>query len=178
MEGASTLKFAALLPHLDERQRRLAMVRGRGCGPWRDQGRRQGSGGGAFTVSRGAAELEAGGEIAGAGAPTRRVTQSAHVHRPWACGRAAGTARARRARRSVLAAALDDQVHPQVGRGTDPTRAPGLGVDGGELVARQGFSVRGNTKQREGSAHIDRDAQFAYLNAKSGAWRTSTPVSR
>lgn len=45
------------------------------------------------------------------------------------------------------------------------------------LLHDQGFSLQSNTKQIEGTAHPDRDAQFAYLNAQSAAHiDTAQPV--
>jgi hypothetical protein len=41
----------------------------------------------------------------------------------------------------------------------------------GELLRRQKFSLQANRKTREGDRHPDRDAQFAYINAKVGAAR-------
>lgn len=37
------------------------------------------------------------------------------------------------------------------------------------LLRELGFALLGNAKQGEGTAHVDRDAQFAYLNAQSTA---------
>ncbi len=37
------------------------------------------------------------------------------------------------------------------------------------LLREQGFSLQGNAKQVEGAKHVDRDAQFAYLNAQCAA---------
>jgi hypothetical protein len=36
----------------------------------------------------------------------------------------------------------------------------------GELLADLGYSLQGNRKTKEGDSHPDRDAQFAYINAK------------
>ena len=70
-EESLAAKFAALFPHLDERQRRLAMgaeARVLGHGGIKVVARAAGVS--AVTVSRGVAELEAGGE------PLRRVRHS------------------------------------------------------------------------------------------------------
>lgn len=71
VEAALTAKFAALFPHLDERQRRLAMgaeARVLGHGGIKVVARAAGVS--AVTVSRGAAELEAGSD------PLKRVRRS------------------------------------------------------------------------------------------------------
>jgi DDE family transposase len=36
------------------------------------------------------------------------------------------------------------------------------------LLREQGFSLQGNAKTIEGGQHIDRDAQFSYLNGQTG----------
>jgi len=68
VEAALTAKFAALLPHLDERQRRLAMgaeARVLGHGGIKVVARAAGVS--AITVSKGASELESGSD------PLKRV---------------------------------------------------------------------------------------------------------
>src|SRR5258705_12775134 len=65
-EEALAAKFAALLPHLDERQRRLVMgaeARALGHGGIKTVARAAGTS--AVTVSRGVDELEAGGKPLG-----------------------------------------------------------------------------------------------------------------
>src|SRR6202158_915151 len=65
-EEALAAKFAALLPHLDERQRRLGeggRRRGRATGGLKTVARAAGTS--AVTVSRGVDELEAGGKPLG-----------------------------------------------------------------------------------------------------------------
>lgn len=70
VESALSAKFAVLLPHLDEHQRRLVLgaeARVLGHGGIKVVARAAGVS--AVTVSKGAAELEAGGEPLGAGTP-------------------------------------------------------------------------------------------------------------
>lgn len=43
-----------------------------------------------------------------------------------------------------------------------------------ELLAALGYSLQGNRKTREGSAHEDRDAQFGHINAQSHDTRLRT----
>ena len=47
----------------------------------------------------------------------------------------------------------------------------------GNLLRRMGYSLQANTKTREGSKHIDRDAQFQYINTQAKAFlRAHQPV--
>jgi Rhodopirellula transposase DDE domain len=43
----------------------------------------------------------------------------------------------------------------------------------GDLLRTMGYSLQANSKTREGSAHIDRDAQFHYINAQAMACLTA-----
>jgi hypothetical protein len=162
-----TAKFAALFPHLDERQRRLAAgaearVLGHGgiAVAARAAGMRPG------TVSRGAAELEAGleplGRVRRRGGGRRRlaVTDPGLVpallalvepdERGDPCSPLRWTTKSLRA----LAGELARQGHPV----SADTVA--------DLLHEQGFSLQGNAKTLEGTAHPDRDAQFGYINAQ------------
>ena len=134
-EGLAS-KFAVVFPHLDERQRRLLMgAEARGLGHGGIKMVVRAAGVSAVTVSRGAAELESGQDPLGR---TRRPGRGRRRLTSTDSGLVAALlalVRARRARRPVLAAAVDDQVDPDSGRGVDPGRASGLGVDGGQPVA-------------------------------------------
>lgn len=179
-EPASRLaaKFEVLLPHLDERQRRLAIgaeARALGHGGIRAVARAVGVS--EATVSKGAAELEAGS------APSGRV-------------RRAGGGRKRLAELDPgLLPALLALVEPDV-RGdpmsplrwtTKSTRrlAVELTRQGhrvsadtvAKLLRREGFSLQANAKTLEGAQHPDRDAQFRYLNEQVREYRdASQPV--
>ena len=168
VESALRAKFESLLPHLDERQRRLTLgaeARVLGHGGIKLVARAAGASPG--TVSRGVAELEAGGD------PSPRVRESG----------------AGRKRQTVTDPGLSDAllalVEPDE-RGTpmSPLRwttkstrtlAKELTKSGhpvsawtvANLLHEQGFSLQGNAKQVEGTIHEDRDAQFKYLNAQS-----------
>lgn len=160
---AAKLQF--LLPHLDERQRRLllgAEARELGHGGIRRVARAAGVAEG--TVSRGVSDVEAGE------APLRRA-------------RRAGGGRKRLITRDAgLLPALLALVEPDV-RGdpmsplrwtTKSTRklADELRVQGRRISAdtvagllrSEGFSLQANAKVLEGAQHPDRDAQFSYLN--------------
>jgi Rhodopirellula transposase DDE domain len=164
-------KLAVLLPHLDERQRRLLLGA---------EARELGRGGIARvaaaagvsrpTVSRGISEILTGADRGAGGGRVRR--------------RGGG-------RKSLtetdpgLLAALDALVEPDT-RGdpmsplrwtTKSTRnlADALTAGGhpvshvrvGELLHDLGYSLQGNLKSAEGTQHPDRDAQFRHINVVS-----------
>ena len=110
-------------------------------------------------------ELEAGAEPLGrVRRPGGGRKRAAEVDPGLRAG-AAGAGRARRARGSDVAAAVDDEVDPQAGRRADPPGPPGLArTRSGDLLREEGFSLQGNAKTLEGDQHPDRDAQFRYLN--------------
>src|SRR6516164_4833652 len=159
-------KFGVILPHLDERQRRLLLGA---------EARALGHGGirlvvGEATVSLGAAELEAGAE------PLGRV-------------RRAGGGRKRAADADPgLVPALLALVEPdERGDPESPLRwtiksvralAAGLTARGHavsaetvhRLLRAQGFSLQANAKTIEGTRHPDRDGQFRYIAAQARAF--------
>ena len=162
-------KFEAVLPHLDERQQRLVMAgEARSLGHGGIAAVAQASRASRSRISAGVAELESGQ------APLKRVRRDG------------GGRKALTATDPALLAALLALVEPT--RRGDPesslcwttlsTRklaaeltAAGHRV-GADTVARllreQGFSLQGNAKTIEGGQHIDRDAQFSYLNEQAG----------
>jgi Rhodopirellula transposase DDE domain len=162
-------KFGAILPHLDERQRRLllgAEARVLGHGGIRLVARAAGVR--EATVAAGVYELEAGEE-------------------PLGRARRAGGGRKR-------AAALDPGLVPALLALVEPdergdpmsplrwtvkstrklaaeltARGHRVGADTvGDLLRGQGFSLQGNARTIEGSAHPDRDAQFRYIRVQAG----------
>lgn len=163
-----TAKFAALLPHLDERQRRLALgaeARVLGHGGIKVVARAAGVN--PVTVSRGAEELEAGEE------PLGRVRRTGGGRKPLT-----------HIDPGLVAALLGLVESDERGDPCSPLRwtvkstrtlAQELTRDGhpvsawtvANILREQGFSLQGNAKEVEGAAHPDRDAQFAYLNAQS-----------
>jgi hypothetical protein len=169
--GMLAAKFESVLPHLDERQRRLVLgaeARSLGHGGIRMVARaarvRE------ATVSLGAAELEAGGEPLG------------RARRPGGGRRRAGDAD------PALVPALLALVEPEErGDPESPLRwtVKSTGTLAGELSAQghdvsprtvagllrgQGFSLQGNAKVLEGKKpHPDRDAQFRYINGQAAA---------
>lgn len=157
--------FESVLPHLDERQRRLvvgaaAVMVGRG-------GRTRVaelSGLSRPTVAKGAAEIEAGAEV------TDRLRAPGAGEKP-AIDKQPG-----------LLEALDELVWPETrGHPMVPLKwtlsstyelarqlqAKGFKVSA-ELVRRllhqMGYSLQAPAKQVEGASHPDRNAQFEYLN--------------
>jgi transposase len=171
-------KFGAIVPHLDERQRRLLL--GAEAGVLGHGGIRlvaRAAGVSESTVSLGVSELEAGEEPLG------------RARRP-------GGGRKRAADLDpALVPALLALVEPEE-RG-DPmsplrwtvkstrTLAGELTRQGhkvsadtvGDLLRGQGFSLQGNAKTIEGARHPDRDAQFRYINGQvTDRLETGDPV--
>jgi hypothetical protein len=163
-EGMLAAKFGAILPHLDERQRRLVLAaeaRMLGHGGIRLVARAAGVS--EVTVSSGVAELEAGAGPAG------------RVRRPGG-----GRKRAADTDPGLVPALLalvepDERGDPQSPlRWTiksTRTLAGELARQGhqvsadtvGDLLRGQGFSLQANAKTIEGRRHPDRDAQFRYI---------------
>ena len=167
-EESLAAKFAALFPHLDERQRRLVMGA---------EARVLGHGGikvvaaaadvSAVTVSRGVAELEGGGEPLGRarrpGGGRKRVAGTdpglkdalLALVDPESRGDPESPLRWTTKSTRHLAAALTVAGH-QV---SAPTVAA--------LLKEESFSLQGNAKTLEGARHADRDAQFRYINGQA-----------
>lgn len=163
-------KFEQILPHFDERRRRLylaseAMALGHGGIV------RAASGTSTATIARGIAEL------AGCSSPTRRV-------------RAPGAGRKRLTDTdSGLLPALESLIEPHTrGDPVSPLRwttlslralASTLTAQGhpisastvGHLLHTLGYSLQGTAKTTEGISHPDRDAQFTHLNATASEFR-------
>ncbi|WP_445529997.1 ISAzo13 family transposase [Streptomyces cyslabdanicus] len=155
-----------LLPHLNERQRRLALA---------TEARLLGHGGirtvariaevSETTVRRGVSELDAG-----AGLPSGRIRAPG-----------GGRKRAEEIDPALLKALLglvepDERGDPEsplrwttkslrnlaeeLSRQGHPVSAPTVG----RLLRQEGFSLQANVKTLEGAQHPDRDAQFRYIN--------------
>jgi hypothetical protein len=161
-------KFAVLLPQLDERQRRLllgaeAIALGRGGIAAVATASRMSR----PTVTRGVAEVAAGGNAA---------------HAPDRVRKSGGGRKSLTESDPGIVAALDALVDPET-RGdpmsplrwtTKSTRnlADALTAAGhpvshvrvGELLHAQGYSLQGNSKSVEGKQNPDRDAQFKHIN--------------
>jgi hypothetical protein len=177
-EAAVAARFAALAPHLDERQRRLwvgAEARVLGHGGVSLVARATGVS--RPTIYKALAELEAPGDCDG------------RVRRPG------GGRKRLRDLDPGLEAALDALVDPDSrGDPMSPLRwtckstgqlALALTNGGhpvspdvvGKMLREADYSLQSNVKMREGNQHPDRDAQFRYLNEQARAFReTGLPV--
>ena len=162
-------KFARVLPHLDERARRLVLgaeARMLGYGGIRRVARLAGVD--EDTVARGAREIEAGAEVTG------RV-------------RAAGGGRKSTVEKDpeILPVLLSLVEPDERGDPESPLRwtTKSLRKLAGELTARghrvgadtvaallrgEGFTLQGVSRTLEGVRHPDRDAQFRYINEQAG----------
>jgi hypothetical protein len=164
-EESLAAKLSAVLPHLDERQRRLVMgaeARALGHGGIKTVARAAGVS--AVTVSKGVAELDAGDEPLGRtrrpGGGRKPVTETDAGVRTTLLSLVEPTSRGdpesplRWTTKSVrnLAEAMSAAGH----RVSPPTVA--------KLLKAEGFSLQANAKTIEGGQHPDRDAQFRYLN--------------
>ena len=158
-------KFGAILPHLDERQRRLllgAEARTLGHGGIRLVARAAGVR--EATVSLGIDELEAGAEPLGrarrpgggrkrsADADPGLVPALLALVEPEELGDPVSPLKWTTKSTRTLAGELTRQGH-EVSAGTV-----------GDLLRGQGFSLQGNARTIEGKQHPDRDAQFRYIN--------------
>src|SRR6266550_5285141 len=160
-------RFAVLLPHLNERQQRLALA---------TEARLLGHGGvravaeaaavSATTVRRGVDELESGedplpvGRARRAGGGRKRV--SAHDRDLVAALLALVEPDERGDPMSPLRWTTKSLRHlaEELTRQGHVVSAPTVG----RLLRENGFSLQGNAKTLEGEQHPDRDAQFCYIN--------------
>jgi transposase len=160
-------RFEVLLPHLNERQQRLALgAEARLLGHGGVRAVAEAAKVSATTVRRGVAELESGGDPL----PVGRVRRAgggrkrAAVHDPDLVAallrlvepdeRGDPMSPLRWTTKSLrhLAEELTGQGHP--------VSAPTVGV----LLKENGFSLQGTAKTLEGAQHPDRDVQFRYIN--------------
>jgi transposase len=172
------VKFEAILPHLDERQRRLllgAEARSIGHGGIRLVARAAGVR--EATVSLGVGELESGGPPLGRarrpGGGRKRVVDLDPALRdallalvePDVRGDPMSPLRWTTKSTRNLAAELTRQGH-RISADTV-----------GDLLREEGFSLQGNAKTIEGRSHPDRDAQFGYINQQAKTHQaTGDPV--
>jgi len=163
--AALDVKFAAVLPHLDERQRRLYLA-----------SEAQVLGYGAIAAVARLAEVSASSIVRGREEPAGGVVLPGRVRRPGAGRRSAAE------RDPGLVSALEALIGPrEVGDPVCPLRwttaslrdlAKELTDAGhrvsapvvGDLVHKTGFSLQGTVKTRAGARVPDRDAQFRHIN--------------
>src|ERR1035438_6940258 len=171
-------KFAAIFPHLDERQRRLLMgaeARALGHGGIRLVARAAGVR--EATVSLGVDELDSGaGPLGRARRPGGGRKRAAEVDpglrpallalvEPEERGDPMSPLRWTTKSTRTLAGGLTRPGHRG---GADPVS---------DLLRAEGFSLQGNAKTIEGQRHPDRDAQFRYINEQVKAHQgTADPV--
>ena len=167
VRGQLAARFAVLLPHLNERQQRLALaVEARLLVHGGVRAVAQVAGVSETTVRKGVVELEAGQEPFPPG----------RVRRPGG-GRKAAAQQDPDLLPALLALVEPDQrgdpmsplrwttkslrhLAEELTRQGHPVSAPTVG----RLLKREGFSLQANVKTLEGAQHPDRDAQFRYLN--------------
>jgi Rhodopirellula transposase DDE domain len=158
--------FGEVLPHLDERQRRIitgAAARALGHGGVKAVAVTSGLP--LSTVQNGALAVDAGIEPSdrvrapGAG---RRAKTSGEVHAGsrGCSGRLGG---ARQSRGSRMRVAVDDEIDSQSRRRAHRTGISVTHSVVAKLLAAMGYSLQAARKSAEGSDHPDRDAQFRYL---------------
>src|SRR3954462_11942012 len=176
IRGQLATRFQVLLPHLDERQQRLALG---------TEARLLGHGGvtavaaaarvSPTTVRRGVSELDSGadplpvGRSRRAGGGRRPVT----AHDPELVAALLGLVEpnARGDPMSPLRWTTKSLRHlagELTGRG-HPVSAPTVG----HLLRENGFSLQGTAKTLECKQHPDRDAQFAYINEQVKAHQSA-----
>ncbi len=165
-------KYEAILPHLDERTRRLTLgadARMLGHGGIRLVARAAGTR--EATVSLGVAELEAGapplGRVRRPGGGRKRsadldpglVPALLALVEPEELGDPVSPLKWTTKSTRTLAGELTRQGH-KVSAGTV-----------GDLLRAEGFSLQGNARTIEGKQHPDRDAQFRCINEQVRAYR-------
>ena len=167
MDGSAGLAelFGAVLPHLDERQRRLLLgAEARRLGHGGIKAVAEAAGVSVDTVSAGVSEVASGAgpdrrvRRPGGGRPRADVLDPGLVPallalvEPDARGDPMSPLRWTTKSTRNLAAELSRTGHR--------VSAPVVGT----LLRAEGFSLQGNAKVAEGVQHPDRDAQFRYLN--------------
>jgi transposase len=163
--------FEVVLPHLNERQRRMVVGAAVGmCGPGTKSMVAEAAGMSRNTVIKAVSEVEAGidpsDRVRAPGAGVKPITET----------------------QPELLAALDELVHPETRgnpmsllRWTSKSTAnlasdlvrQGFTVSDdtvGRLLKRLGFSLQAPSKSKELTKHPDRNGQFEYLNATAAAF--------
>ena len=168
VEEALAAKFPVLLPHLDERQRRLYLgSEARSLGHGGVEAVARAAGVSRQMIAAGVTELEGGGEPLGrarrpGGGRKKLADTDPGLRRallalvdPASRGDPESPLRWTTLSLRNLAAELTRQGH----RAGPDTVA--------RLLKEEGFSLQGNAKTAEGARHPDRDAQFRYISAQA-----------
>jgi transposase len=167
VRGQLAARFGVLLPHLNERQRRLAVaVEARLLGHGGVRAAARVAGMSETTVRRGVAELEAGedpfpdGRVRAPGGGRRRAEQTDPAVLQALLGMVEPDERGDP--ESPLRWTTKSLRHlaEELARRGYPVSAPTVG----RLLKSAGFSLQANVKTLEGAQHPDRDAQFRYIN--------------
>ena len=180
LEASLAAKFSVVLPHLDERQRRLVLgAEARAIGHGGVKLVARAAGVAVVTVSRGFRELEGGeeplGRVRKPGGGRKRLAAVDRGLRPALMALVEPDERGdpmsplRWTLKSTrqVAAELTRQGHRA---GADTV---------GDLLREEGFSLQSNAKTLEGKQHPDRNAQFHYLNEQARDHRDAgDPVTR
>lgn len=168
VRGQLTVKFAVLLPHLDERQRRLLMgAEARILGHGGIQAVAQAAGVSETTVRKGVGELEAGAEPLGrvhrAGGGRKRATEVNPELRPALLALVEPHTRGDPMSPLRWTTKSTRRLAGELTRRGRRVSADTVAV----LLREEGFSLQANAKTLEGGQHPDRDAQFRYINDRA-----------
>lgn len=167
-----TVKFAALFPHLDERQRRLMMgaeARVLGHGGVRAVARAAVVS--ETTVRKGVLELETGeeplGRVRRPGGGRKRVADLDPGLRPALLALVEPDERGDPMSPLRWTVKSTRTLAEELARAGHKVSADTVA----DLLQEEGFSLQANAKTLEGGRHADRDAQFRYLNEQARVHR-------
>src|SRR5271170_3955586 len=177
-EESLAAKFTVLLPHLDERQRRLYLgseARALGHGGIRLVARAAGVR--EATVAQGAAEVDCGEEPMGRarrpGGGRKRVAEVDPGLRPALLALVEPGTRGDPMSPLRWTTKSTRKLAGELARQGHPVSADTVG----NLLREEGFSLQANAKTLEGKQHPDRDAQFRYISEQVREYQaTKDPV--
>jgi transposase len=160
-------RFEVLLPHLNERQQRLALAtEARLLGHGGIRAVAVSAGVSESTVRRGVADLDAGedpfpdGRVRAPGGGRKRAEQNDPVLLEALWGLVEPEERGDPESALRWTTKSLRHVAEELTRQGHPVSAPTVG----RLLTSNGFSLQANVKTLEGTQHPDRDAQFRYIN--------------
>lgn len=163
-------KFAAVLPHLDERGQRLVLAgEARSLGHGGIAAVARASGSSRSRVQEGVAELESGaqplGRVRRPGAGRKPIT----VTDPGIVGALLNLVEPTRRGDPESALCWTTLSTRRLAAELTASGHPVSAEKVAQLLKAEGFSLQANAKQVEGNQHPDRDAQFSYLNDQAAA---------